>query len=146
MKTFFRIMALCLALVLSLSMLVSCIGGKSMDKIVEKIKDLDEDDYMYQKLSKDDREEFVEEMAEELDVDFDGDVVAIYMVMSEDGQAIVIEFEESADAKNYEKAFKEFIEDNDEDELGFDPDDFILERSGKIVIASDDEDLVEAIW
>ena len=74
MKTFFRIMALCLALVLSLSMLVSCIGGKSMDKIVEKIKDLDEDDYMYQKLSKDDREEFVEEMAEELDVDFDGSI------------------------------------------------------------------------
>ena len=40
---------LCLAMLLSVSMLASCavfemigIGGKSMDKIVEKIKDLDE--------------------------------------------------------------------------------------------------------
>ena len=147
MKNIIRITALSLVLILSLSMLASCsLFGKSMDDIVDKIKDLDEDDYMYQKLGTDDREVFLEEMEESLDFEPDGDVDTLYMVMSEDGQCMVVEFEEAADAKAFLKAFEEFIEDGDEEELGFDPEDFILKRSGNIVIASDDEDLVEAIW
>jgi len=46
MKTFVRIIAIALIAVFSLTLLTSC--GKSMDKIVDKIKDLDEDDYRYQ--------------------------------------------------------------------------------------------------
>ena len=45
MKNIIRITALCLAMLLSVSMLASCsLFGKSMDKIVEKIEDLDEDE------------------------------------------------------------------------------------------------------
>ena len=145
MKTFFRITALCLVMVLSLSMLVSCFG-KSMDKIVDKIKDLDEDDYEYEKAGSDQREMMAEMFEEQLDIDFDGDIEALYIVSDDKHQCIVAEFEEAADAKEFAKEFKNYVEDADEDELGADPDDFVIERSGNIVIVCDDEDLVKEIW
>ena len=146
MKNFFRITALCLVMILSLSMLASCLGGKSMDDIVDKIKDLDEDDYMYEKAGSDEREMMLEAYEDELDIKFEGDIETLYRVSDGKHYAMVFEFEESADAKELETGFKEYLEDADEDDLDADPDDFIVERSGNIVIISDDEDLVDEIW
>ena len=146
MKNIIRIPALCLAMLLSVSMLASCdLFGKSMDSIVEKIKDLDEDDYYYEKASSSDKEEFVEECEDE-DIEFEKGIATMYFVESEDSYAMVIEFESSKDAKAYEKASKEYVADADEEELGVDPDNFVIQRSGNIVIVCDDKDLVDEIW
>ena len=156
MKNIIRITALCLAMLLSVSMLASCavlemvgIGGKSMDKIVEKIKDLDEDDYSYEKASSSEKKVFIEMCEELYDVDLDEGIEAMYNVEGEDSYATVIEFEDKNDAKAFVEGMQEYIdgldEDDDEEEFAL-YEDAVLERSGKIVIFAMDDEIVDEIW
>ena len=139
MKNMIKISALFLALVFALTIFVGC--GKSMDSIKEKIKDLDEDDYGYEKYDKEDRKDFKSEVEDDLDVDFDGSIETIYEVWGEDDEddyAIIVEFEKASDAKAFKKAMIEYLEDEGEDSY--------VEISGKIVILADSKDILKEIW
>ena len=112
-----------------------------MDSIKKKIKDLDEDDYGYDKYDKEDRKDFKSEVEDDLDVDFDGSIETIYEVWGEDDEddyAIIVEFEKTSDAKAFKKAMIEYLEDEDEDG--------IVKISGKIVILADSKDILKEIW
>ena len=154
MKNIIRITALCLAMLLSVSMLASCavlemvgIGGKSMDKIVEKIKDLDEDDYSYEKASSSEKKVFAEMCEELYNIDLDEGIETMYNVEGEDSYATVIEFEDKNDAKAYLEGMQEYIDDLDEDDEEYEVyEDAVLERSGKIVILAMNDDIVDEIW
>ncbi len=137
MKNLIRIIALLMIAVFALTLLVGC--GKSMDSIKEKIKDLDEDEYMYEKFDKDMKEEFVDQFEDNLDIELDGDIESGYIVVNEDGDTImIIEFEKSADAKEFAKEMKNWLEDEDEDAY--------VEISGKIVAVSDTKKLLKKVW
>lgn len=137
MKNLIRIIALLMVAVFALTLLVGC--GKSMDSIKEKIKDLDEDEYEYEKFTKEMKEMFAEQFEDELDIELDGDIKSGYVVMNEDGDTVmIIEFEKSADAKEFAKEMKNWLE--DEDEEG------VVEISGKIVAISDTKKLLKKVW
>ena len=155
MKTIIRITALCIAMLLSVSMLASCailetvgIGGKSMDKIVEKIKDLDEDEYTYEKMKSSDKKDFAEMLEELYDIELDGDIVTMYTVSGEEfQQTYVIEFESSKDAKAFVDGMNEYINDLDEDFEDYEFfEEAVLERSGKIVLFATSDEIVDEIW
>ena len=142
MKNIIRIIALLMVAVFALTLLVGC--GKSMDSIKEKIKDLDEDEYGYEKFSKEMKEMLAEEFEDELDIDLDGDIEGGYAVYDEDGENVmIIEFEKSGDAKEFAKAMEEYIEDEGEEE---DMEDYIVEVSGKIVAVASNKKLLKKVW
>jgi len=143
MKTFVRIIAIALIAVFSLTLLTSC--GKSMDKIVDKIKDLDEDDYRYQE-AMEQIESMIEFLEEEYDFEIDGDVEKAYVITDGEEGAYVIEFEKAADAKAYAETVEDELEDILNAVSGSDDEkDYVVMRSGKIV-AWGHEDIIEEIW
>ena len=149
MKTIIRITALCIAMLLSVSMLASCdLFSKSMDDIVDKIKDLDEDEYVCEKMKSSDKKDFVEMMEELYDIELDGDIATMYTVSGEEfQQAYVIEFESSKDAKAFVEGMQEYIDELDEDGEDYEFfEEAVLERSGKIVIFATSDEIVDEIW
>ena len=143
MKKIIRIAALLMVAVFALAALASC--GKSMDTIKENIKDLNEDKYVTLKMDRDEKKSYEDYIEDDLDVDLEGKIETGYRVSSVSGDAfaVVVEFEESVDAKEYAKAILEYFEDYEDDEMY---EDAVCERSGNIVIAATDEKLLKKIW
>ncbi len=81
------------------------------------------------------------------DVEFDEGIETMYTVECEDSGATVIEFESSKDAKAFVEAMEDYINDLDEDDEEYEIyEDAVIERSGKIVIVAQNDDIVDEIW
>ena len=157
MKNFVKIIAVILIAAISMTFLVSCF--KSMNGIEKKIKDLDEDEYTYEKLSSKEINAFIDGVADEYDYEFKGDVKSYYTVIRDFGYrtAMICELEKTADAKELVKIFEEELEllHQKEEESEKTPDvefgvlveykKYVVKRSGKIVVFGH-EDIVKEIW
>lgn len=145
-----KTVSLALSILLVLSMLLTMAScAPSVEKIEDVLDDWEDDEkIMYEKASRDDREEFLDEciieMSKELDIDIDidGDLEDVFYVEDEDDNVFyIIVFESLSDAKQVGKIDLDDIDDDDIQEF-FDETDFVIIRKGKIVFCGN-EDLIK---
>ncbi len=139
MKKFTKILALSLALIMSVMMLASCaIFGAKPAKDPEKAKDaLKDNDYNVQLIDDKDALEGYAEMNE------CGKLTAVVVGANEDEEFIsILYFEDASDAKKaYEDSKEELKEMQEEDD---DYKDYVCGRSGKMVWMASSKDAVKA--
>ena len=157
MKNFVKIIAVILIAAISMTFLVSCF--KSMKGIEKKIKDLDDDEYTYEKLSSKEIDAFVDDIEDEYDYEFKGDIKSYYTVIRDFGYrtTTVCELEKTADAKKLAEIYEDLLESirQKEEESEKTPDvefgvsveykKYVVKRSGTIVVFGH-EDIVNEIW
>lgn len=134
-----KILSLALVFVMMFAF-VSC--GKSVEDIE---KNLEKADYKVTVLDGDAATTAAERIIAEMDIEIDGDVVAVLTAVKDDEYVQAIEFEKASDAKAFEKAYKDQLKELEE-ELGddFDEDDYgVYDRAGKTVISASSKDAMK---
>ena len=151
MKRFIKVAAFCLALILCLSALVSCSGISKMNRIEKNIIELPNSGYSFARNGTDAGKSHWVSAQIELRIKFDEEIESFWEIKNATNICFVIEFEKRNDAKAFEKAYSERVADMTDPITNFDlmwfPEGVcFIERSGKVVIASNDEDLAKMIW
>lgn len=138
--------ALAVAIVLTMALtLASC--SPSVDDMRDVLRDWEKDDYVdVEKLSRSDREEFLDEALEELEemdieIDIDGDLEEVFLVEGRDEGMAILVFEKLSDAKKAAKIDLADIDDRYWENM-IDEYDGVVLRRGKVVFFGS-EDLIK---
>ena len=125
--------------------MVSC--GVSIDDVKERLSALEEEyedskdeKFSFEKATKNEKEELVDELEDELDINLEGEVISAYNVkyQNEDGDRYfcsIVEFEKSSDVKAVEKEADTFEEMFSEENDGT----FVCVREGTILFIGSEE-------